>query len=155
MGLDISYYGKVERIGDPDPDGYDDNKTQLYVNAAFLCQADGLTGGTYAVEGGDGFCAGSYSGYSRWREQLARLAGYEAADAFAGNVQRHESFVDLVNFSDCEGVIGPVTSGRLAHDFASHQGDADNHSDPFFRDLYAKWRRAFETAAKGGAVDFH
>ena len=61
----------------------------------------------------------------------------------------------MINFSDCEGVIGPKTSAKLAKDFAEFQAQADAHPDDWFRDLYTTWRRAFELASDDGAVGFH
>lgn len=109
------------------------------------------------------FRAGSYSGYGQWRERLAQFAGYPKA-AFEGEEPSHlvgawmspyGPFHELLNFSDCEGAIGPAASARLAFDFASHQARADASPDERFRHLYAEWRQAFELAALGGAVHFH
>lgn len=64
-------------------------------------------------------------------------------------------FWELINFSDCEGVLGPATSAKLAGDFATWQEKADQHPDEAFRVLYARWRKACEMAADGGALVFH
>ena len=128
----------------------------LWVNPAFPEQADSMTDGIYRSEGEcGGFRAGSYSGYNEWRRQLAeQVGGYSDESAFAEAVDPPKPFEPLVNFSDCEGVIGPKTSARLAKDFADHQAKADEIGG-WFAEQYANWRNAFETAAKGGAVQFH
>lgn len=109
------------------------------------------------------FCAGSYSGYGRWREQLAELAGYPER-AYEGEDPSHATgawtlpfgpFHELIDFSDCEGVIGPLISAKLAEDFACYQKLADAHPDEWFRQKYDLWRQAFEMASQGGAVMLH
>ena len=154
MGLDISYYRGLKRVGDVNEDGeYFDGQTEIYVNPDFPTQADGLTNGLYEYADGDGFRAGGYGGYNGWRRWLAELAGYDDADAWEGLVPEAAPFLPLVNFSDCEGVIGPVTSKRLAADF---QAFADKlKGDISYIEKYRAWQIAFETAADNGAVCFH
>lgn len=168
MGLDITAASKIELIPDAPVD-----LDAFHIGAnpdEFADRADGLKPGLYRSHAELNFRAGSYSGYNAWREQLAELAGYPAqpanfGDAVRGRPPKEHSagawsatsgpFWELINFSDCEGVIGPRTSAKLAKDFADHQAKADAHPDEWFRDLYAMWRRAFELASDAGAVDFH
>ena len=64
-----------------------------------------------------------------WNE-LATLAGYAGAD---DAWERTDGpFWELINFSDCEGVIGPKTSAKLAGDFAAFQEKADAHHGQWF-----------------------
>src|SRR2546429_5108682 len=165
MGLDITAASKLELIPNAPADldafhvGVNDEE--------FTDRADGLASGLYRTGVELSFRAGSYSGYNVWREQLAELAGYpkrlhfsdhkppEELHAAGAWEATHGPFWELINFSDCEGVIGAKTSAKLAQDFAEHQVKADAHADEWFRDLYAIWRRAFELASDGGAVDFH
>jgi hypothetical protein len=54
--------------------------------------------------------------------------------------------------------FGPIVSAKLAADFAKNQERADKYETTdaeWFRLKYADWRKAFETAADGGAVNFH
>ena len=174
MGLDITYYSKLTEAKDNeafDATGElkDDEWIQIYVNDDFPGRADRLKHKhAYKFESSDGFVAGSYSGYNSWREELAKLIGYTpvAIDRFGtGKIQiRYDAgaaavesgpFWELINFSDCEGVIGPATSAKLAKDFMAYQEKADQHEDEWFRFQYAKWRKAFEVAADNGAVEFH
>lgn len=108
------------------------------------------------------FSAGSYGGYGDWREELAIMAGWpllrsgdREAHAFSAWRATSGPFWELIHFADNEGVIGATTAAKLAKDFAEYQSKADAHPDDWFRDMYAKWRKAFEIAADGGAVDFH
>jgi hypothetical protein len=154
MGLDISYYSKIKRIGDADGETeYADGHTHIYVNPDFPAQADGLADGAYTYADGDGFRAGGYGGYNSWRQWLAKQAGYRDIDAFDGAVPADAPFLPLVNFSDCEGVIGAKTSKRLAADFAAFADKVTG--DDYHLAKYQEWQRAFETASDGGAVVFH
>lgn len=157
MGLDISYYRQAKYVREYPEDGdYDyPNEIGAHVNPDFPEQADGLISGIYTAEDEGGFRAGSYGGYNQWRSQLAGLAGYTDRAAFQGSVPPGSAFLPLINFSDCEGVIGPKTSAQLAADFAEYQHAADRHPDDWFRQKYADWRTAFETASDNGFVDFH
>lgn len=156
MGLNITYYSKLTPC---EPHAYDANACygihfHVYANPDFPKHADGLAG-CYLHEGECGFRAGSYSGYNEWRNELALFAyGVPAEDVWRDDTEG--PFFELINFSDAEGTIGPVTSAKLAQDFAAWQerANAANTSD-WWLTLYGKWRRAFETAANGGCVDFH
>lgn len=174
MGLDITYYKNLKEIACVfDADGEPiDTKTgdpleeyfQPHVNKDFPTRADGLKDkAVYEGEHVGGFRAGSYGGYNQWREQLAELAGYAPAESGDRGIRFDAGawaagsgpFFELINFSDCEGVIGATISAKLAKDFAEFQSKADAHEDEWFKKLYAEWRTAFETAQQFGAVDFH
>jgi hypothetical protein len=99
---------------------------------------------------------GPYSHYGRWREYLAILAGWQSAEqcfeATSG------PFWELINFSDCEGVIGPVAAKKLAEDFRAYRAAAEQVKAPSVRgflELYEQMARACELAADGGAIAFH
>ena len=165
MGLDITAASKLELIPDApaDLDGFHVGSNP----DEFADRADGLKPGFYRCGKTLNFRAGSYSGYNAWRELLAKLAGYpervhlsgykppEKLHAAGAWEATEGPFWELINFSDCEGTIGPKTSAKLAQDFAEHQAAADAHPAEWFRDLYRTWRLAFTMAAQGGAVDFH
>lgn len=182
MGLDITAYRRLKKLDvlfnaneepvDPstrEPLDYH-NCTQLYVHDDFPGRNGSIEHkGVYAFEQSHSFRAGSYSGYNAWRERLAKLAGYPMrpynrygvttemrhdAAAWAGDCQGMP-FVELVNFSDCEGTIGPEVSAKLAKDFADFDERAKEVQEEWFYDRYCEWRKAFEMAADGGAVRFH
>lgn len=168
MGLDITAYGKIQRI-EPQPEYEDtpDDVARLYVNPDFPGRADDIEDGYYTYGTSHDFAAGSYGGYNVWRNQLAELAGYPAVRHEAGYKPPEMShaaaawevdagpFWELIHFADNEGCIGTAVSAKLAKDFAEFQSKADAHPDGLFWSRYAEWRRAFELAADGGAVDFH
>lgn len=165
MGLDIRACAKLVEIGpvverdgdlyDPVTDNLVDTNTKIvvYPNDAFPDRASPLKAGVcYRVGKDVRFRAGSYGGYNSWRSQLAYLAGYKTQDAWDGKCDGLP-FVELVNFSDCEGVIGPIVSAKLARDFAEHD-DKAKAVGGYFYEKYTGWREAFEIASDGGCVDF-
>ena len=153
MGLDISAYS---RLSDPRPLGEDDecgaNETRFYINDAFPGRAGDIKEKTaYQFGESFGFRAGSYSGYNAWRSMLARMVG-DDGESETG------PFVELINFSDCEGVIAGPAAVKLAKDFADHDDKAKNglgDEHEWFYAKYKEWRKAFDLAADGGAVSFH
>lgn len=182
MGLDITAYSKLEMVdvvydadGDPidpvtrEPLGYPDTDlARVYVNPDFPERADGLARGYYLYGETLGFRAGSYSYYSRWREELAGLAGYPESPGEGLLASRHPRssgvwqsdgggpFWELINFSDCEGAIGPETSAKLAKDFADFRERLSREAVSFgFTEGYDNFEQAFRLAADGGAVCFH
>lgn len=179
MGLDISYASKInfEKRREPDFEEMHQNSVFLYPNDSLLDQSEGIKNGEYISEGIQGsFRAGSYSGYSNWRRTLSKMIGWEIEDLWqhVGTlVQRNENlndvlnesdelkvdipFVELLNFSDCEGFIGPKTSAKLYLDFLEWNEKA-KVSDPFkggyFYETYQEWTEAFKVASDGGCVIF-
>jgi hypothetical protein len=179
MGLDIRYYKNITKLDcvfDADGEPLDaatkaplsEKHFWACVNPHFPERADGLDSKScYSYEESEGFRAGSYSGYNHWRETLAQIAGYPAIEDERHGVvtKRHDKgayvagngpFFELIWFSDCEGIIGPKTSAKLAKDFATFSDAvAASATDEWFKEKYAEWKTAFETAAQNGAVRFH
>lgn len=172
MGLDINAYSKLtfaanQNIDEDDADD-DDTLTYLHVHPDFPAQGAGLRTGYYVIEGAThSFRAGGYSGYNAWRNQLAKLAGYAATlhsdKAGTEPTPRHDitawrstggPFFELINFSDCEGVIGPTVSAKLSADFEAFHAQAEALGDADFLEVYAEFRHAFALAANAGAVEF-
>jgi hypothetical protein len=155
MGLDITAYRQLAL--DPEATGEDmgDTHARIYANPHFPGRAVPLADGWYTYADSMSFRAGSYGGYGQWRQALATLAGYGNAEDCWGEDGDTGPFSELINFSDCEGAIGPVVSAKLAKDFAEFDGAAAKvMADPWFYERYAHWRKAFEMAADGGAVEF-
>lgn len=170
MGLDITAYRKLSKVDNPALDA-DGDPTEETMDTCFCispytlewsnnfgrAQADGLTAGVYDYEDTCGFRAGSYSGYGEWRRELAKLVGHMDIKELWEKLSPGP-FIELINFADNEGVIGPIASAKLAKDFADFKDRAEKHPDadaPWFFELYCEWQKAFEMAADGGAVDFH
>jgi hypothetical protein len=157
MGLDITAYRGISPISPPAQEG----DLYFYVNTDFKDQADEIKPGHYSARGPEyRFRAGSYSGYNQWREFLASLVGTSDVNIWMNPAPG--PFVELIAFSDCEGLIGPITSAKLAKDFRLHLQDAINRSayfDPEYPDwfisVYRDFMLAFELASDAGCVEFH
>jgi hypothetical protein len=133
---------------------YENGWTRMWKNDAFPNAAPEIEDrARYHSEESMQFRAGSYGGYNEWRNSLAAMVGTTPKTAWAGEYQG--PFAELINFSDCEGVIGATVCRKLAEDFKAQQTKADTWDDEWFRERYALWRQAFEMGADNGAVSFH
>lgn len=170
MGLDITAYERVvlvKGIGVKEYGKDDDAQSMAEENGhAYLCnvpsglsQADGMPDGVYRTEGrSTGFRAGSYGGYNAWRAWLSRTIldmSPETIWAMTDAARAGLPFVELINFSDCEGFIGPQTCAKLARDFAQNKHKIPRDADSYDVQKYNEWQEAFALAAGHGAVDFH
>jgi len=169
-GLDITALSGLTQVTAPTlaSDGQPLGKNQVILSPVnFPERFDDLQSGTvYAFKSSFEFRAGSYSGYNAWRNELAKLAGYKASpyeflgktelryDATAWRLQQGP-FWELINFSDAEGVIGPIACKKVYQDFIQYSEAAEKHPDPYFKESYADWKKAFEMCADNGAIVFH
>ena len=157
MGLDITAYSKLTFVCMPD-ESYEesDDEIQVRENPHFPGRLAGLYDkGVYSLADSEeyDFRAGSYGGYNRWREvlDLARkgLPSY--------------AFEEIIEFSDCEGTIGPSVSLKLRDDFVRYAEQVkakvrelvpDDRGE-YWIEKYEDWTKAFTLAADGGCVIFH
>lgn len=155
MGLDITAHRGLTPVGKFDPDSDEEQEISLFDNTDFPGRMAGLDpNAIYEAKDSVGFNAGSYSGYNIWRDQLAKIAGYPSASYVWKSKAKYTPFEELINFSDCEGTIGPIVAAKLAKDFADFDETASLSGDYFYA-KYKEWRNAFEMAADNGAVEFH
>lgn len=160
MGLDITAY---ERAALAPPHEHNDDcyeQGHVWVSQTFIdsfpLSSEGLLEGCYLTDGDTlDFRAGSYSGYNAWRETLCeRENGVSPAEVWKEPVVwKDAAFFELINFSDCEGTIGPLACARLAQDFKEARYRIPS-GDEWFDRLYETWAEAFELAANTGLVDF-
>lgn len=104
------------------------------------------------------FRAGSYSGYGRFREELCKAALGVSCDELWREPEKYkdEPFFEMINFSDCEGVIGFQVCQQLAHDFKVNEAKVVPQLDPDWnQEKYYEWMDAFGLAAQDGMVVFH
>ena len=169
MGLDVRAYRSVELVTTDTEKGYaldeqGEEVIHLYPAEDFAARMDRLVPGFYRASRDEsfGFRAGSYIWYGSWREWLANQVGASfwarTAMAWAHHptlpaIRPGQPFYELIDFSDCEGCIGPETSKKLAKDFAE-QADKVKGDEVQMR-IYRNFQQAFELASNGGAVDFH
>lgn len=179
MGLDISYYSNVkltDREVDPDVD-YPIFYTEY--NSGFKYQLGSLKTNSVYLPTDDcergSFCAGSYSGYNMWRNELAIIAGYKNDKEVWNDTSFNPNnirlmklkkinneeiiikpFYELINFSDCEGLIGSEISAKLYQDFVNFEDKVKKiNKDPYFYSKYKDFKKAFRVASNNGLVHFH
>lgn len=175
MGLDISVYTDAKPLEEQpvkDADGYWSDSVwdldgAVYANGNNERSLRGLLPETwYSAKYSHGFRAGSYSGYNRFREDLCRAAlGVEPREVWSSPAAYEEKpFYELINFSDCEGTIGPEAAADLYRDFEDQEAAVlaaaaaalEEQDLEWFAGLYAEWKNAFRVASEGhGLVEFH
>ena len=179
MGLDITWYrGLTESPDEPrEEDGeikdYD-NAVQFYIHdkpESWTAYAGNLRGDiAYRFEESDGFRAGSYGGFSRFRDILAGIGGFKdmpiekvsfATERYVGDVTGLP-FYEMVCFTDCEGTLGADVCANLAKDFEAMRPkfiDAiqvfDGATRDYYEGRYNDWTNAFKQASDRGAVRYH
>lgn len=107
---------------------------------------DGRKEGYYFGIQGHRFRAGSYSGYNYAREKICKaVLGVEPKEVWDNSEQFvGRPLVKLIDFTDCEGTVGPDTSRLLGYELAA----ADlNGLDTYPRDVAEDFKRAFTQAA--------
>jgi hypothetical protein len=172
MGLDITAYSKLTPAPNAEYDPVEDGlpmdsadfwlahrETIMWTEEQWPGRTTGVEPGmVYATGERLTFSAGSYGGYGQWRTWLATVAGFQSPqDVWEAN-NPTGPFVELIDFADNEGVIGPVVAAKLAKDFADYEGAAckavEDNDNNWNIERYRMWRRAFELAANQGAVEF-
>lgn len=177
MGLDVHAYSKITYL-QPQPEGEEARDTAEEAGARELYSANGYdrlrpqAEGFYSLDGEDlHINCGAYSRYGRWRENLARLAGWPLGEyeqygrkwpshvATAWEAEQGP-FWELINFGDNEGSIGAEVAKKLLADFEHyHESIAErallmqDEGQEFMR-FYRQWQAGFALAADGGAVYF-
>ncbi len=170
MGLDITAYKGLKKEKDltkleDSVDWYDfceeNNIEKFNVNIHYPERAKEIDSNfAYSFEGSFGGVRGkSYGGYNRWRNQLAQLAGHPSDEYVWNNYQELENkaFIELICFSDCEGIIGTEVSKKLAKDFQEFDERALQKGAQIgdFHAYYEEMKKAFEFASENGCVRFH
>ena len=116
MGLYITSYNSIKPVNNfTDGDFEDGTVTSFQAAPGFEDRLDGLPAQIVStIDVVHAFRAGSYSGYNRWRDVL-RLVIHGLAHRL--DLADDADFIELIQFSDCEGCIGPKTCAKLAKDF--------------------------------------
>lgn len=94
-----------------------------------------------------GFRAGSYSGYSYWRNELR--------ERYNAETRPEGPFYELIWFADNEGTLAQQAATSLLGEFRRFEKDyaASHHGYDLQR--YKDWTIACQLAADGGLIDFH
>ena len=161
MGLDIIARSKLTFVGADLGDEDIDRSVLIYIDKGDFDRTDGLPNGYYTKSPDtrdESFRVGAYSRYGDWRDGLAQFAFGMSPSEVAERNDRGElqgkPFVELVNFSDCLGSIGPATSLKLARDFALFERDYADRHEEWECELYRSFKKAFAVASNGGFVKF-
>jgi hypothetical protein len=187
MGLDITAYSNIKRADDQTRE--DDDAIRLWKHRDFPDHL-GIDEGVYETTPETRthkFGAGPYSAYNRFRNKLAQCTLGVTSDSVWEDELSYASkpFYNLINFSDCDGTIGPDMSADLYQDFVENRErfirnlrqeidftkETDNplslepefildlnleESDiEYYIEQYDELTRAFELAKDNGIVDFH
>jgi len=163
MGLDISAYSKIK----PESDG------EIFIGSDDFGRHQDLSEGEYSSTNDSrhhSFRAGSYSGYNRWREDLSMAIHGVMPSIIWKSPEKYEGkdFFEIINFSDCEGCMGPQVSEKLYSDFIKNKepfvkfmedryGKAEDSgfSESSYRiTIYDDFTLAFEIAKDSGVLIF-
>lgn len=128
----------------------------------------------YYIDKGDAmhsFRVGSYTYYNNWRKLLALSIGFEnIGDIWSqGPYNEDIPFIELLDFSDADGSIGPIVSDKLYNDFESMQDEIFEFIDNLmfgivkgnklsmtqvsdFKLVYEDWKLAFDIGRDMGLV---
>lgn len=176
MGLDITVFGqgelKLQRDSFKTTDEYYEaleaqDLEAVFVNPDFVQRADGMVSGGYDAPRLSGFRAGSYSGHYQFRNSLTEYLTKEAdftkylrnlPEKSIDSLETSPPFYELIEMSDCEGVLGPKTCAKLAKDFEEHaERFAATHGvGSWTTDTYNRWKDGLKLAAdNGGFLTFH
>lgn len=158
---------------DPDEIDYDElweqDITRAYTYSAFPRAMDGIPGGTdpdpfaggpfigsrwYKLSNPGPTTCSSYSRHSLYRNVLwaAFWTGFSVPKDYEGGYIEGLPFIDLIWFTDSEGILGPEACARLAVDFDKYQGKDLPEN---FRRLHHAWSEAVHHAAHTGCIRFH
>jgi len=160
MGLDISFGNNIKKISEEFADDYN-HQTHVNIpdNDYFYAQQLPITHGHYSFDSYGSFHLGSYGTYNSWRNLLSRIALGVSASAVWNDRNRfcNSPFYELIDFSDCEGVIGSIASAKLSRDFTENRERifAHHEADEWFRGKYDSFATAFSVASDNGFVRFH
>jgi hypothetical protein len=161
MGLDIFAVEKARKVSDEfnrdfetlDIEG---EVVRVMVNNSFDAH-NHLTDGIYSYEGKSmNFSAGSYGTYNGFRSSLSMLVHKVTANIIWQNpeIYKDSAFYELINFSDCEGVIGPDTASKLLSDFKKYRDEFMIEHDVWDGETYDFWIKALELASNDGMLIF-
>ena len=182
MGLDITAFSDLEKV-DPEMYDYDyEEGYDVYSKRGVPCdpvvwirkneykpERCEYPDGPYFYEEVTRFYAGGYTSYGNWRDLLAKLTGsYEPVEmsdhpyAEGAWLAGEGPFLELIDFSDCEGMLGTEVCQKLLKDFLQHEcnveafcAEMEDDKAEWFSGKYQEWKNALQLAAQDGCILFH
>lgn len=161
MGLDVLYCRHVEPISAEEAKRREEAgglcARYSVTDERFLPRLAGLEAEFVAPADGEefqSFRAGSYGAYTQWRDRLSMVMLGAIPDEVWQQPALFEEmpFYPLIDFSDCEGCIGPKVSARLAGDFVANSSRFAEHPlvGAFSVKTYENFMAAFLAAGGSG-----
>ncbi len=162
MGLDVTAHEHAELLPSHEWNGeecWEAGHVLAFSLPVFSQSLRGLVDNAeYLVSGRTEHLHDSYGGHSFFRELLARTVLHVEPEEVWNNPSDYVNapFYELINFSDCEGVIGPIAADDLQADFEHFSAEIEKSWEPgWYLDQYRHWHKVFALAAKTGLVQFH
>lgn len=175
MGLDVVVFRNLKKIGKADNDRecvegqwYPGNSMR-WSERYFPGRGEGIEcDAIYEYEDYHSFRGGSYSDYNWWRKRLEVFSKLIKDRKMIESINvepllKYESennpFIELIDFADNQGVIGPIVSKKLYEDFIKYNKEAIEYSKSFedgdyWLEKYNDWKEGFKFASETGAVEF-
>lgn len=156
MGLDISFYASVKV--DPNPPADTDEQRIVSNNDSFAARAAPFKEGDhFTTDGTTARYSSAYSSYSRVRDILCRkILGMPAEDLWKDKVKRDEpGFAEMVNFTDCDGFMGPEACARVSAALATLPEDWIAAQEDWDQQCIRRLVAGFAVAANGGCAEYH
>lgn len=176
MGVDIRGYTnirKIEAVLDEDGEPLDpttrepmQDALKLWVNPDYPERAADIADkGVYAYDECAGHASYGYGSYNFWRDHLAKLAGWPLGsyeqygrswDSHAASAWHADGgkLWELINFSDCEGTIGPAACTKIAAELREIAATDPQFPRPHDRAFFDEMVKIFEAVAGNGCVVF-
>lgn len=166
MALQVTAYQRLVELEDVerDAEGRPLDETAFYAHPDVISFVEGswrgftrgiTPGAAYGYQQKITVRQPSSMAYNQWRRQLLKMVASKP-DVWEGQPQ---PFGELTDFADRDGIFGPVIAKKLAQDFADWQYHADlfatqmGDEGEIWHRRYKEWRKVFEMAADGGAVE--
>jgi len=171
MGLDVTFYHSMKPAAAPEgteclQEWAEENEAiwispgEVELQGLHFPHIPKLTEGVFHVTAAEtDLPSRAYSSYNRWRDDLARYAGYGSAEK-AWRDYSKGPFYELIHFSDCEGFILDPAIGKLYQDFLDNRGRIfdlvpEGIEGDRFKSYYQDWVEGLrEVANKDGLVYF-
>jgi hypothetical protein len=160
MGLDIVAFKGLTKT---------DAEENIHVSHDGFGYNNDLETGWYDSEDSFHFRAGSYSSYNGWRRALCEaFNGMTDIEFWKDSDSLTDApFYELINFSDCEGQIGPKVSEKLYQEFENPEnekkfeeycekkfGNEPGIVKEFYMANWQDFKKAFEAARHNGLVQW-
>lgn len=156
MGLDISFCASVKV--DPNPPVDHDALRVVQNHDSFVARAAPFKDGDhFTTDGAKARYSSAYSSYNRIRDILCRkILGISAEELWADKAKRDEpGFAEMVNFTDCDGFIGPEPCARISAALATLPEDWIAAQEEWDATCIRRLRDGFAVAANGGCAEYH